>query len=73
MTICWKYLVPIAFVNLFGTAVWMIVFPEGLWPVRALLTLLGFGIVVYFFTRVRFHLRRARVRERGQLTLSPLS
>ena len=29
MTMCWKYLVPIAFVNLLGTAVWMVVCPQG--------------------------------------------
>src|SRR2546428_4212698 len=29
MVMCWKYLVPLAFVNLLGTAVWMVVFPGG--------------------------------------------
>jgi NADH-quinone oxidoreductase subunit H len=73
MTICWKFLVPIAFVNLLGTAVWMVLFPEGLWPVRYALFALGAGLVGYFVLRVLHHLRRARIRERGQLTLNPLS
>jgi NADH-quinone oxidoreductase subunit H len=28
MTLCWKYLTPIAFVNLFGVAAWMLLFKE---------------------------------------------
>jgi hypothetical protein len=35
--------------------------------------LLGVAIVVQFFRRVFFHLRRARVREHGELVFSPLS
>src|SRR5215831_16741163 len=38
MIMCWKYLVPIAFVNLLGTAVWMVVFPGGVAAFRAVLT-----------------------------------
>jgi NADH-quinone oxidoreductase subunit H len=73
MTICWKYLVPIAFVNLIGTAVWMVIFPHGFLPARLLLFAFGTGAIGYFFYRVLFHLRRARVRERGWFTLNPLS
>src|SRR5271156_5415699 len=29
MSLCWKYLVPISFVNLVGTAVWMAIWPDG--------------------------------------------
>jgi hypothetical protein len=47
MTICWKYLVPIAFVNLLGTAMWMVFMPQMLADVFRVL----------LFTR---HLRRAR-------------
>src|SRR5213082_258840 len=36
MVMCWKYLVPLAFVNLMGTAVWMVLFPAGLGGVRVL-------------------------------------
>ena len=34
MEMCWKYLVPIAFVNFLGTATWMVVFPAGVPAVR---------------------------------------
>ena len=60
MSLCWKYLVPIGFVNLVGTAVWMVLWPEGNQLVRWLMFLLGVTIVVLFFRRVLFHLRRAR-------------
>ena len=29
MTMCWKYLVPIAFVNVVGAAVWVAIWPDG--------------------------------------------
>ena len=37
MVMCWKYLVPIAFVNLLAVAVWMVVFPTGMPGVRFVL------------------------------------
>ena len=72
MTICWKYLVPISFVNLLGAAVWIVIWPAGNRPIRYLMTLMGAAVVVLFFRRVAFHWRRARIRERGDLSLNPL-
>ncbi|MBI1813910.1 MAG: NADH-quinone oxidoreductase subunit NuoH [Deltaproteobacteria bacterium] len=69
MTTCWKYLVPMSFINLIGQAVWTLIFPHGSRLAEAALTLLGFVIVGYFFSRVAFHLRRAR----PQMQWSPLS
>ena len=64
MTLCWIYLVPIALVNLVGTAIWMVVVPEAVGRVVAIaLTVVGAGLVVRFLARARFHLRRARLRE----------
>src|SRR5712691_6098583 len=45
MVMCWKYLVPVAFVNLLGTAVWMVLFPDGLPIVRAALCLVAVGMI----------------------------
>lgn len=73
MSICWKYLVPITFANTLLTAMWMLVWPQGNRFVEIVMFLLGTAIVVQFFRRVAFHLRRARIRERGELYLSPLS
>jgi NADH-quinone oxidoreductase subunit H len=69
MTTCWKYLVPMAFVNFVGTAVWVALWPNGNRPVWYLMTAAGFALLGYFFYRVGFHLRRSR----SQLLLSPFS
>ncbi|MFQ5665840.1 MAG: NADH-quinone oxidoreductase subunit NuoH [Candidatus Binatia bacterium] len=73
MAVCWKYLVPIAFVNVLGTATWIVLVPEGSRAVAFTMCAVGLAVVTYFFRRVAFHLRRARVREQGLLRLSPLS
>ncbi len=60
MSLCWKYLVPIGFVNLVGTAVWMVIWPEGNSIVPyGMLAFTGLLMVV-FLRRVIFHLRRAK-------------
>lgn len=69
MTTCWKYLLPIAFFNFMGTAVWVMIWPDGFRPMEILLTAVGFGLLGYFFYRVAYHLRRSG----AQVTLSPLS
>lgn len=69
MTTCWKYLLPISFVNFMGTALWVLIWPDGFLPAELLMTALGFGLVGYFFYRVAYHLRRSG----AQITLSPLS
>jgi NADH-quinone oxidoreductase subunit H len=64
MTLCWTYLVPIALVNLVGTALWMTLVPAAAArAAQVLMTIAGAGVLVRFFARVRFHLRRARLRE----------
>jgi len=72
MTMCWKYLVPIALVNLLGTAVWMLVFPHGAPAVRIALTV-GAGVALAaFFWRVRHHTLAAGYGRR-QLSFNPLA
>jgi NADH-quinone oxidoreductase subunit H len=73
MIMCWKYLVPLAFVNLLGTAVWMVYFPSSQEPiVRAALCLFAFALLVAFGWRVGYHLRHAGLR-RDELSFNPLS
>ena len=64
MVVCWKYLVQSAFVNLFGTALGMIMLKAvpalGL-ALRILMVSVGAAIVIAFFRRVRFQNRRARM------------
>ncbi|MBI4518032.1 MAG: NADH-quinone oxidoreductase subunit NuoH [Deltaproteobacteria bacterium] len=69
MTTCWKYLVPLAFINLIGQALFTVLLPHGSALVRAVMTLLGAALIGYFFYRVVFHLRRAR----PEFQFSPLS
>src|SRR5438067_391548 len=72
MVMCWKYLVPLAFVNLMGMAVWMVLFPAGLGGVRVLLCLCAAALLGAFGRRVVFHIRRARL-TRQDLSFNPLS
>jgi len=60
MSLCWKYMVPLSFICLLGTAIWMLFWPQGNQIISVLLFLFSVGIVVLFFRRVRFQLRHAR-------------
>jgi len=73
MAMCWKYFVPMSFVNMIGVALWVTVWPHGNRVAQDLMALGGLTLVGYFVSRVVFHLRRAQVRARGQLTFSPFS
>ena len=72
MAICWKYLVPVSFLNVMLAAVWVAVFPRGSRMMSILMFLIGVALVGLFFRRVYFHLRRARLRELGQLSWNPI-
>ena len=69
MTLCWKYFVPIAFVNMIGAMFYFVLLPQGSMVVRTGMFLFGVATLIYFFARVAFHLRRAR----PQLHLSLIS
>ncbi len=61
MTLCWKYMVPLSFICLLGTAVMMLVVPKNLELVISAGTFgLGIALVVIFFIRVIFQIRNAR-------------
>ena len=60
MALCWKYMVPLAFICLFGTAVWMVLWPSGTRWVSVLMFLVGMAILGRFFWRVRYQIRYAK-------------
>jgi NADH-quinone oxidoreductase subunit H len=72
MAMCWKYLVPIAFVNLLGTAAWMLWVPW--WAtalVRVVLVLVAVVGIFAFLKRVVYHLEYAKL-TRAHLSFNPL-
>src|SRR5438309_2079754 len=58
MIMCWKYLVPLAFVNLLVTAAWMVIFPTGALLVSEALCAVAVLLLGRFLWRVRSHLKR---------------
>ncbi|MFH1277149.1 MAG: NADH-quinone oxidoreductase subunit NuoH [Candidatus Eisenbacteria bacterium] len=71
MTVCWKYLVPLSFLNMFGTAVWLMALPDGNALARLVswaLFLLGLGLLLLFGLRVRKNLKDAGIEK---LDLNP--
>jgi NADH-quinone oxidoreductase subunit H len=61
MAICWKYFVPISFVDMIGAAVWVGFFPHGNRIMELALFALGVAIVAAFIWRVVYFTRRARM------------
>jgi len=60
MAMCWKYMVPIAFLCLFGTITLLVIWPQGN-PVLTFATLAFAGLViVYFIWRVVFQIIHSR-------------
>ncbi len=60
MSLCWKYMVPLSFMCLLGTAVWMLIWPNGNQIISVALFLFGLGIMGLFARRVRFQLRHSQ-------------
>lgn len=70
MSLCWKYLVPICFVNLIAMALWKAFMPHVVTDVvSVILFVMALAIKGYFISRVVFHIKSAR----PELTFSPLS
>lgn len=69
MATCWKYLVPVAFVNLIGTATWMLLWPKGVPVVSWLLTLTMAYVIFVYFKNVAKNLKAVS----GKLRWNPLS
>jgi NADH-quinone oxidoreductase subunit H len=61
MSICWKYFVPIGFINMVGTAIWVAFFPHGSRAMEMVMFALAVAIVAAFGWRVAYFTRRARM------------
>ncbi len=61
MSLCWKFFVPIAFINMIGTAIWVAIWPDGNPIAGYVMFALGVGIVVLFVRRVMYYLKRSRM------------
>ena len=59
MSICWKYFVPLGFINMVGAAVWVAIFPYGSRLTAMVMFALGVAIVAAFALRVAYFTRRA--------------
>ena len=60
MALCWKYLVPLSFICLLGTIGFMFVSKEIEQFIRAGMFALGLALLVVFFIRVVFQIRKAK-------------
>jgi NADH-quinone oxidoreductase subunit H len=61
MSLCWKYLVPIAFINMIGTAVWVAVWPNGNAAASWIMLGLGVAAALFFVSRVVHYTRQSRM------------
>jgi NADH-quinone oxidoreductase subunit H len=61
MSLCWKFFVPIAFINMIGTAVWVAIWPDGNPVAGYVMFALGVAIAVLFIRRVMYYLKRSRM------------
>ena len=60
MSLCWKYMVPLSFVCLLGTAIWMLIWPQGNRLISGAMFVLGLFILARFFIRVNYQIQKVR-------------
>src|SRR3984893_2090366 len=61
MSICWKYFVPVGFIDMIGTAIWVAFFPDGNRLMELAMFALGIAEVAAFAWRVAYFTRRAKM------------
>ena len=67
MSLCWKYFVPISFVNMIGTAIWVAIWPYGNPVAGWILFALGVVGLILFMRRVIYYFRQSQM----ELYLNP--
>jgi NADH-quinone oxidoreductase subunit H len=60
MALCWKYMVPLSFLCVIGTAAWMVVWPHGNRWASIAMFVMGMIILGLFGRRVRYQVRHSR-------------
>ena len=60
MALCWKYMVPLSFLCVVGTAAWMVVFPHGSRWASIAMFAVGVAILAYFAKRVGDQVRHSK-------------
>jgi len=68
MSLCWKYFIPISFVDMIGAAVWVAIWPNGNPAVGYVMLALFCALLILFIRRVIYYFRRAKM----ELYLSPV-
>ncbi len=61
MSLCWKYFVPISFLDMVGTAIWVAIWPNGNEWSGYVMFAAGIVVGVIFVQRVIYYLRRSRM------------
>src|SRR6202521_6070045 len=61
MSLCWKYFVPISFINMIGTAVWVAIWPDGNPVAGFIMAALALVVLVIFLQRVIYYLRKSQM------------
>ncbi|HEY3305217.1 MAG TPA: NADH-quinone oxidoreductase subunit NuoH [Candidatus Binatia bacterium] len=60
MALCWKYMVPLSFLCVIGTAAWMVVWPQGNRWASVAMFVIGTAILALFAKRVGYQIRHSR-------------
>jgi NADH-quinone oxidoreductase subunit H len=60
MSLCWKYMVPLSFVCLLGTALLMLFWPQGNQLLSIGMFIVGLVILAWFFVRVNYQIRHSQ-------------
>ncbi len=68
MSLCWKYFVPISFIDMIGTAVWVAIWPDGNPIAGYIMAALALVVLVIFLQRVVYYLRKSRM----EIYVSPI-